>query len=73
MLGLSAPDIITGEFEDGFIFGVAKLTWSDLDYFMDTYVSYGAVHGMFKIHDKPQDRWMIGTRLCAIFQNLAYT
>ena len=58
ILGLPSPDIIRGEFEDGFIFGTAEVRWSDLKYSLNTYVSYGAVHGMFKIHDEKQDRWM---------------
>ena len=62
ILGLnSAPDMIKGQFEDGFVFGTADLTWSQIDYHLNTFVSYGSVHGMFKIHDAKEDKWMVGT------------
>ena len=62
ILGMhSAPDMIKGQFEDGFVFGTANLTWSQKDYHLNTFVSYGVVHGMFKIHDVKEDKWMVGT------------
>ena len=62
ILGLSnAPDRIQGQFEDGFAYGAANLSWTTQNVHLTTFVSYGAVHGMFKIHDGQEDKWMVGT------------
>ena len=50
---------IEGEFQDGFVFGIANLTWSDLNIKMTAHMSYGMVHGMFKAHDRNQNKWML--------------
>ena len=49
---LPFPDKIEGNFQDGFVFGIANLTWSDLNIKMEAHMSYGMVHGMFRAHDR---------------------
>ena len=62
ILGLStAPDLIQGQFDAGVVIGVAHLSWSSQNVHLTTHVKYGAVHGMFKIHDVQEDKWMVGT------------
>jgi hypothetical protein len=58
---LPSPDKIEGEFQEGYVFGIANLTWTDLDIKITSHVSYGMLHGMFKAYDGKTNRWMIST------------
>ena len=60
VLNLPSPNIVEGHFEEGFIDGIANITWSELNLQMNAHVNYGMVHGMFKIHDLKNERIMIG-------------
>ena len=60
ILGLPPPDIIESDFIDGFISGIVNLTWVERNIQMTAYTQNGQLHGMFKVHDKIQNRWMIG-------------
>ena len=55
------PDVIQGTFDAGLIFGIANLTWSKLGYQMNAHMSYGMIHGMFKIMKMDRSELMIGT------------
>ena len=60
LFDLPTPDTIEGEFRDGFVFGIANLTWSGLNIKMSAHLQYGGVlHGMFKVHDNNRNIWII--------------
>ena len=49
------------KFQEGYVFGIANLTWTDLNIKITSHVSYGMLHGMFKAYDGKTNRWMIST------------
>lgn len=60
ILDLPSPDVIEGYFIEGYIYGIANLTWTKLSITMNAHVTDGILHGMFKAHDKKRDIWMLG-------------
>ena len=82
------PDTIQGIFDEGSVFGIANLTWNSLGLRVETHMSYGMIHGMFKAFDLlktgkamigyasrnfvDEKSWMIEDNLVNTFKNLEY-
>lgn len=49
ILGLPSPDVIEGDFIQGYIEGIANLTWTKSSISMNAHVTYGLLHGFFKV------------------------
>ena len=61
ILGLPPPDIVESNFKEGMIGEMVNLTWLGKKIEMTSYSNNGQLNGMFKVHDKENNRWMIGT------------
>ena len=69
ILNLPFPDIIESKFDSGIVDGIVNLTWLERNLRMSAYSENGKLHGMFKVYDGRNEKWMIGSFVQNKLQN----